>query len=55
VTRVAGLSFALVTAAALGPAMSAGCSWDPRKPFERNAPEVEDAITLIESGQYESA
>lgn len=55
VTRVAGLSFAFVTAAALGPAMSAGCSWDPRKPFERNAPEVEDAIKLIESGQYESA
>jgi hypothetical protein len=53
--RIAGLAFAVVTAAALGPALSAGCSWDPRNPFERNAPEVEDAIKLIESGQYESA
>ncbi|MFO0591281.1 MAG: hypothetical protein U0441_27285 [Polyangiaceae bacterium] len=53
--RLAGLTFALVTAAALGPALSAGCSWDPRRPFERNAPEVEDAIKKIESGQYESA
>lgn len=53
--RAFGLAFALVTAAALGPALSAGCSWDPRNPFERNAPEVEEAIKLIESGQYESA
>ena len=54
-TRAAGLVFALVTAAALGPALSSGCSWDPRHPFERNAPEVEEAIQMIESGQYESA
>ena len=53
--RLAGLTFAVVTAAALGPALSAGCSWDPRRPFERNAPEVEDAIKKIEAGQYESA
>lgn len=54
-TRVAGLLFALVTAATLGPAIATGCSWDPRRPFERNAPEVEDAIQMIESGQFESA
>lgn len=55
VPRIAGLLFALVTAATLGPALSTGCSWDPRRPFERNAPEVEEAIQMIESGQYESA
>jgi len=53
--RVAGLLFALVTAATLGPALASGCNWDPRRPFERNAPEVEEAISMIESGQYESA
>lgn len=53
--RIAGLLFAVVTGVTLGPALSSGCNWDPRRPFERNAPEVEEAIQLIESGQFESA
>jgi tetratricopeptide (TPR) repeat protein len=35
---------------------STGCSgWEPTEPFERNAPEVDEAIRLIDAGQYESA
>jgi tetratricopeptide (TPR) repeat protein len=34
----------------------AGCGgWDPTEPFERNAPDVDRAIELIDSGQFESA
>lgn len=34
----------------------AGCSgWDPRQPFERNAPEVDDAIRALDAGKYGSA
>jgi hypothetical protein len=33
-----------------------GCSgWDPRSPFERNAPEVDDAVRELDSGKVESA
>lgn len=34
----------------------AGCTgWDPTEPFERNAPDVDRAIDLIDGGQHESA
>jgi Ca-activated chloride channel homolog len=33
-----------------------GCSgWEPSEPFQRNSPEVNEAIALLDSGQYESA
>jgi len=37
-------------------AWMAGCSgWDPKNPFERNAPEVDQAIRDLDAGQLESA
>lgn len=54
--RLAGLAFTAVCAGALGSALSAGCSgWDPSKPFERNSPEVDEALNYIDSGAFESA
>lgn len=36
--------------------MSFGCNgWDPRRPFERNNPDVDRAIEMVEDGQYENA
>lgn len=33
-----------------------GCSgWDPTEPFTRNAPEVDEALRLLDAGQFESA
>lgn len=56
VPRIAGLAFALVCAGAFGSALSAGCSgWDPTNPFERNSPQVDEALQFIDSGQFESA
>ncbi|MBK8251417.1 MAG: hypothetical protein IPK82_01955 [Polyangiaceae bacterium] len=55
-TRIAGLLFAVISIAAFTTALPTGCSgWDPRNPFERNSPEVDEAIRLIESGQFQSA
>jgi tetratricopeptide (TPR) repeat protein len=48
----------LLAAAACGAIFSIawGCSgWDPRAPFERNAPEVDDAIEDLDAGRHESA
>lgn len=54
--RAAGLVFVLVSAGALLSAIGPGCNgWTPSKPFERNSPEVDEAIRFIESGQFESA
>jgi len=40
---------------ALSFAMS-GCSgWDPRSPFERNAPAVDEALADLDAGRFESA
>lgn len=55
VTRLAGLVFALMCIGALAASLSAGCSWDPAKPFERNSPEVAEALEAIDSGKFESA
>jgi hypothetical protein len=55
-TRLAGLAFALMCIGAMAASLSAGCSgWDPAKPFERNSPEVSEALELIDSGKFESA
>ncbi|MEZ4300232.1 MAG: hypothetical protein R3B70_35120 [Polyangiaceae bacterium] len=54
--RIAGVLFVLVSAGALSSALSAGCSgWDPSHPFERNSPEVDEALRFINSREFESA
>jgi tetratricopeptide (TPR) repeat protein len=36
--------------------MSVGCSgWDPTRPFERQNPDVDRALEMIEDGEYENA
>lgn len=56
VPRVAGLLFAVACAGAVGSAVSAGCNgWTPLEPFERNSPEVDEALEFIDSGAFESA
>ncbi|MBW2453168.1 MAG: hypothetical protein JRI68_01595 [Deltaproteobacteria bacterium] len=36
--------------------LATGCGgWDPTEPFERNSPDVDRAIELMDSGQFESA
>jgi hypothetical protein len=56
VGRVAGLLFAAACAGAIGSAMSAGCNgWSPLDPFQRNSPEVDEALDFIDSGAFESA
>jgi tetratricopeptide (TPR) repeat protein len=36
--------------------LATGCGgWDPSEPFDRNSPDVDRAIDLIDSGQFESA
>jgi tetratricopeptide (TPR) repeat protein len=36
--------------------LTSGCGdWDPTDPFKRNAPEVQEALGLLDAGQYESA
>jgi hypothetical protein len=49
---------AFFTACLAGAAFSIGpgCSgWDPRSPFERNAPDVDDAIQQLDGGHLEDA
>src|SRR3954464_14381753 len=37
-------------------ALASSCSgWDPRSPFERNAPEVDQAIRQMDAGDFKSA
>ncbi|AUX25322.1 hypothetical protein SOCEGT47_058660 [Sorangium cellulosum] len=53
-----GLALAFAAACLTGAAFSAasGCSgWDPTSPFERNAPEVDQAIVELDAGNFESA
>ncbi|AUX46246.1 hypothetical protein SOCE26_077510 [Sorangium cellulosum] len=53
-----GLALLLAAACLTGAAFSAasGCSgWDPTSPFERNAPEVDEAIRDLDAGNLESA
>lgn len=46
------LALSVVGAAAW---LARGCGWDPRVPFERNAPEVDQAIRDLDAGKLESA
>ncbi|MGK4002561.1 hypothetical protein WMF31_08055 [Sorangium sp. So ce1036] len=53
-----GLALAFAATCLTGAAFSAasGCSgWDPTSPFERNAPEVDQAIVELDAGNLESA
>ncbi len=52
------LWIALLGASLLGALgwLATGCGgWDPTEPFERNSPDVDRAIELMDSGQFESA
>jgi hypothetical protein len=40
---------------ALTPAAVLACSWDPSRPFDREAPAVKDAITLLDAGDASTA
>ena len=54
VLRAVAIGVAIVGGA--GAAMWFGCTgWDPRKPFERNAPEVDQALRDMDGGQFASA
>jgi tetratricopeptide (TPR) repeat protein len=54
--RVAGGVFALAVIAGAATSATVGCSgWDPSEPFERNAPEVDEAIGELDAGQIEKA
>jgi hypothetical protein len=48
--------FAVVCLAGAAFSAASGCSgWDPTSPFERNAPEVDQAIHDLDAGSFESA
>jgi tetratricopeptide (TPR) repeat protein len=50
------LGFALACLAGAGTWATTGCSgWDPTSPFERNSPQVNEAIEELDSGRLESA
>ena len=54
--RIAAVAFAGAVLAGAATSITVGCSgWDPREPFERNAPEVNEAIRALDAGQLESA
>jgi tetratricopeptide (TPR) repeat protein len=55
--RPIALAASVVVALGLGAWVAAsGCSgWDPTKPFERNAPEVDQALADLDAGKLESA
>ncbi len=48
--------FALACVAGGATWLASGCSgWDPRSPFERNAPAVDQALADLDAGRFESA
>lgn len=50
------VAFAVVIGAGIAGLVAWGCSgWDPRSPFERNAPAVEQAIRDLDAGNLASA
>jgi tetratricopeptide (TPR) repeat protein len=54
--RAGGIAFVAAVACGAIFSLAWGCSgWDPRAPFERNAPEVDDAIEHLDAGRHESA
>jgi len=55
-TRALGVTFWAACLAGAASWAASGCSgWDPKKPFERNAPEVDQAIEDMDAGRLESA
>lgn len=51
-----GVVFALACAFGAASALASGCSgWDPREPFQRRSPEVNDAIQKLDAGSLASA
>jgi tetratricopeptide (TPR) repeat protein len=55
--RVAlGAAFAVACVVGGASWLASGCSgWDPRSPFERNAPAVNEALADLDAGRFESA
>jgi hypothetical protein len=54
--RVLGIGGAVVVGVGIAGLLAWGCSgWDPRSPFERNAPAVEQAIRDLDAGNLASA
>lgn len=54
VPLLAGLALSWV-AGALGSSLVGCDGWDPSSPFERNSPRVNEAIRMLDAGQFESA
>jgi hypothetical protein len=51
-----GLAFVVACLAGAGTWATTGCSgWDPTSPFERNSPQVNEAIEAYDSGKLETA
>ncbi len=53
---IAGAVFALACVLGGATSLASGCSgWDPRSPFERNAPSVDQALEDLDAGRFQSA
>jgi hypothetical protein len=56
VSRIAGTVFVLACFVGGATYLASGCSgWDPRNPFERNSPTVDQALADLDAGQFTSA
>jgi tetratricopeptide (TPR) repeat protein len=56
VRRVAGAVFVVACFVGGATYLASGCyGWDPREPFERNAPEVDQALADLDAGRFTSA
>jgi tetratricopeptide (TPR) repeat protein len=56
VARVLGAGFIAATLVGALAWVASGCSgWDPREPFTRNAPEVDESLRHLDAGKPESA
>ncbi len=54
--RVAGAMFVLACFVGAASYLASGCyGWDPRKPFERNSPTVDQALEDLDAGRLQSA
>src|SRR6185437_9334301 len=41
--------------AGLAGALAAGCAWDPSRPFDRDAPQVKEALASLDAGKPDAA
>lgn len=56
VRRAAGAVFVLACFVGGATYLASGCSgWDPRNPFERNSPTVDQALADLDAGRFDSA